>query len=248
MEYFLGEGEVPSETNTEVDPNLTTEEILRKPIYIPSRAKKDPRDLRILDPACGSGHFLLYVFDLLVIIYKESWEDEAAPISKVSGKRLRDEYLTLEDLLRALPCLIIRNNLFGVDIDPRASQIAALSLWMRAHRSFRDFGIGRSERQFMTKINIVAAEPMPGEMEIRREFIKSLDGKMGQIVEHVFKKMELAGQAGSLLLIENEIKTAIREIYGTSGELFSDVDEERWQKAEIELECVLKDYISKYNT
>ena len=30
------------------------------------RPRKDPRDLRILDPACGSGHFLLYSFDLLL--------------------------------------------------------------------------------------------------------------------------------------------------------------------------------------
>src|SRR5690606_27969664 len=40
-----------------------------------SRPKKDPRHLRILDPACGSGHFLLYCFDLLQTIYEESWGD-----------------------------------------------------------------------------------------------------------------------------------------------------------------------------
>ena len=36
------------------------------------RRAKDPRDLRILDPACGSGHFLLYAFDLLLEIYDEA--------------------------------------------------------------------------------------------------------------------------------------------------------------------------------
>ena len=35
---------------------------------------KDPRDFRILDPACGSGHFLLYSFDLLEQMYREAWE------------------------------------------------------------------------------------------------------------------------------------------------------------------------------
>ena len=39
----------------------------------PSRLK-DPRDFRILDPACGSGHFLLYSFDLLEQMYREAWE------------------------------------------------------------------------------------------------------------------------------------------------------------------------------
>jgi hypothetical protein len=35
--------------------------------------KKDPRDIRVIDPACGSGHFLLYCFLLLLIIYEEAW-------------------------------------------------------------------------------------------------------------------------------------------------------------------------------
>ena len=45
------------------------------------RAAKDPRDLRILDPACGSGHFLLAAFDLLLPIYEEAWGDGALPPS-----------------------------------------------------------------------------------------------------------------------------------------------------------------------
>ena len=40
----------------------------------PTRAVKDPRDFKILDPACGSGHFLLYCFDLLDVMYREAWE------------------------------------------------------------------------------------------------------------------------------------------------------------------------------
>src|SRR5712672_1983834 len=51
------------------------------------RLRKDPRDLRILDPACGSGHFLLYCFDLLLIIYEEAWAIEAsAACSQVTGR------------------------------------------------------------------------------------------------------------------------------------------------------------------
>ena len=58
-----------------------------------TRSAKDPRDLRVLDPACGSGHFLLYAFDLLagdptralVGIYEEAWRGEAAPPSGYSG-------------------------------------------------------------------------------------------------------------------------------------------------------------------
>ncbi|MBS0339222.1 MAG: SAM-dependent methyltransferase, partial [Proteobacteria bacterium] len=56
------------------------------------RAKKDPRDLRVLDPACGSGHFLLYAFDLLFAIYEEGWEDADAPKSEATGKTLAEDY------------------------------------------------------------------------------------------------------------------------------------------------------------
>lgn len=71
--------------------------------------KIDPRDLRILDNCVGSGHFLLYEFDVLMEIYKEYGyrEREAA------------EY-------------ILEENLYGLDIDERARQLAYFSLMMKA--------------------------------------------------------------------------------------------------------------------
>ena len=57
-EIFLSDGdEAPGDAGT-LDEKLTQEELLRRPIYVAFRAKKDPRDIRVLDPACGSGHFL----------------------------------------------------------------------------------------------------------------------------------------------------------------------------------------------
>src|SRR5690606_10662321 len=111
------------------------------------RAKKDPRELRVLDPACGSGHFLLYAFDLLITIYEEAWaDDEPPPRPQDTKGTLREDYPTLEALRRALPGLILEHNLHGVDIDARCAQIAQLALWMRAQRAYRDFGVPRSER------------------------------------------------------------------------------------------------------
>lgn len=71
--------------------------------------KIDPRDLRILDNCVGSGHFLLYEFDVLMEIYKECGyrEREAA------------EY-------------ILSENLYGLDIDERARQLAYFSLMMKS--------------------------------------------------------------------------------------------------------------------
>ena len=138
------------------------------------RVKKDPRDIKTLDPACGSGHFLLYCFDLLCVIYEEGWTDPDAPPSALTGRTLRQDYPDLEALRSALPGFILRHNLHGIDIDPRCAQIAQLSLWMRAQRTFRDYGISRSERPSIRRANIVIAEPMPGERDLLKEFLRGL--------------------------------------------------------------------------
>lgn len=210
--------------------------------HIPFRAKKDPRDLKILDPACGSGHFLLYCFDLLIPIYEEAWADESSPRSEVTGRTLRQDYATLEDLRAAIPGLVLRHNLHGIDIDPRAAQIAALALWMRAQRAYGDFQIARSARPPIRRTNIVVAEPMPGEPELRQEFLATLDRPLAGLVEKVFQKMELAGEAGSLLRIEEDIREASRTLYGEHGDLFRESDEERWHEAEAALFAALSKY------
>ena len=210
LEIFLKTGEdAPSQNLTK---NLSQEELLKQPVYIPYRVKKDPRDLKLLDPAGGSGHFLLYGFDLLICIYEEAWNDGQAAISELTGKTLRQDYETIEALHLAIPGLILSYNLHGIDIDPRAAQIASLSLWMRAQRAYNDFNISRDQRPSIRKTNFVVAEPMPGESELLEEFIEGLTPKiLGQLVQVVFKKMQLAGEAGSLLKIEEEINDAIAE-------------------------------------
>ena len=74
-EIFLKEGEQPPNDFAEGRDELSQEELLKLPVPIPHRPKKDPRELKSLDPACGSGHFLLYCFDLLLTIYEEAYDD-----------------------------------------------------------------------------------------------------------------------------------------------------------------------------
>jgi len=204
--------EVERRVCTGMDPDTSQEVLLKAPRIVPFRAKKDPRDLRILDPACGSGHFLLYCFDLLERVYLEAWEDpDSSPFSG-TGKRLCDEYPDNERLKWAIPGLILRHNLHGIDIDPRATQIASLALWLRAQRAFQDLGIKRGERPAITRSNIVCAESMPGEKDLLEEFVSDLQPPvLGSLVKVVFEKMQLAGEAGSLLKIEEEIRDAIAE-------------------------------------
>jgi len=210
-DIFFSLGEKSPEMEEE-DNDLSQEELLKEPVYIEHRPKKDPRDFKILDPACGSGHFLLYAFDLLEKIYEEAWEDPQSPGSEVTGNTIREDYPTIDDLRRHIPKLIIEHNLHGIDIDHRAVQIAALSLWLRAQKLWQEKEIKADERPGIAKSNIVTAEPMPGEKEMRQEFIAELTPRLlGQLVEEVFKKMELAGEAGALLKIEEEIKDAVAE-------------------------------------
>src|SRR5262249_30525999 len=147
------------------------EYLVRKPgeEFAP-RAKKDPRDLRVLDPACGSGHFLLYAFDLLLTIYEEAHADPESPKSETMRRTLAEDYPSLDSLRRAVPSLILAHTLHGVDIDSRCAQIAQLALWMRAQKAHRDIGIGRGERSQIRRSHIVMAEPLVADDQLAKEF------------------------------------------------------------------------------
>jgi Eco57I restriction-modification methylase len=74
----------------------------------------NPEELTLLDPACGSGHILVEAYDLFKAIYQER------------GYRARD-----------IPTLILRKNLFGLEIDDRAAQLAAFALMVKARADDR---------------------------------------------------------------------------------------------------------------
>jgi len=198
-EVFLKEGEQPPQDAYDGRANLSQEELLKLPVHIPYRPKKDPREMKILDPACGSGHFLLYCFDLLMTIYEEAYADPDL------GPALQRDCPKLEDV----PGLILAHNLHGIDIDLRCSQIAALALWLRCQRAYQEMGL-KKDRPKITRSNFVCAEPMPGEDQMLKDFVGQLEPKfLGQVVNVVFDKMKLAGEAGSLLQIEEEIRDAV---------------------------------------
>ena len=75
-----------------------------------------PEEIKICDPACGSGHMLTYAFDLLYAIYEEE------------GYAASD-----------IPTLILTNNLFGLELDERAGALAAFALTMKARGEQRRF-------------------------------------------------------------------------------------------------------------
>lgn len=216
-EFFLQHGEQAPDTESTEDEALSQEELLQQPVYIPHRKLKDPRSIRMLDPACGSMHFGLYAFDLFEQIYLEAWqlEQELGPDAfqrEVNQQALQASFSSLDEFRTQIPKLIIENNIHGVDIDPRAVQIAGLSLWQRAQRAWQQLGIKPQQRPVIVKSNIVCAEPMPGDKVLLQEFTSQLNPPvLGQLLEVIFDKMQLAGEAGTLLKIEEEIQTAIKD-------------------------------------
>jgi hypothetical protein len=201
--------------------NLSQEELLKQPVFIPHRPVKDPREIRLLDPACGSMHFGLYAFDLFETIYEEAWDKGMCPA-------LHEAYSEKTDYLSNVPRLIIEHNIHGIDIDPRAAQIAGLALWLRAQRSWQSAGLLATQRPKVERSNIVCAEPMPGDKEQLGEFTAQLHPAIALMVAAIFDKMQLAGEAGSLLKIEEEItslvddaKAAWKQIGKHEGEMFS---------------------------
>ena len=176
------------------------------------RPRKDPRDIRVLDPACGSGHFLLYCFDLLLTIYEEAWAAEASDTrSNATARTLRDDYPDRASLERAMPALILEHNLHGVDIDPRAAQIAALALWLRAQRAWQDLRIPPAERPTVRRTHLVVAEPMPGDAALVEEFAARLDPPLlRDLFRTMVSEMRLAGELGTLVPVEAGIATELR--------------------------------------
>lgn len=100
LPYYIGHGEQPAEVLAQMVANT------------PSTI--EPESIKVLDPACGSGHILVEAYQLLKSIYEER------------GYRTRD-----------IPQLILKHNLYGLDIDDRAGQLAGFALLMLARQDDR---------------------------------------------------------------------------------------------------------------
>jgi len=124
------------------------------PYYIEGDAETDflvinkPEEIKLLDPACGSGHMLTYAFDLLSLIYEE------------------EGYSPTE-----IPGLILKHNLYGLEICPRAAQLAQLALVFKAReQSRRFFQPGQLVQPQITELQDVQFEE--GELN---DYIEALD-------------------------------------------------------------------------
>lgn len=157
-----------------------------------------PEDISLCDPACGSGHILVYAFELLAKMYLER------------GYRERE-----------IPGLVLSKNLHGMEIDPRAAQIARLALAMCARGLDRRF-FGRGVQADIAVLAPVALGegdiPHGSALEKRKDLLDAL--------AHL-------DEAGSLLAPAEGDLAAIREAIELTGDggLFGSSSRERLQRA-----------------
>ncbi|WP_142804162.1 SAM-dependent methyltransferase [Tepidiphilus sp. J10] len=228
--------------------------LLVRPDEQPQAAAKlrDPRTLKLLDPACGSMHFGLYAFDLFLDIYREAWAWEqqhgpgsldVSPQPQAALKPLCQTYQDEAAFLRDVPRLIIEHNLYGVDIDPRAVQIASLALWLRAQRAWHDAGVKAKDRPLIRRGHVVAAIAPPAERELRAQFAASLDQRDAELFEKTLQLLKGLPELGVLLQVERELPHLIRQVYvGTGTGLFAEEEQENWQRAEARLRTALTEF------
>ncbi|MFN7608557.1 MAG: Eco57I restriction-modification methylase domain-containing protein, partial [Ralstonia sp.] len=227
--------------------------LLVKPDEQPEPAKRlrDPRTIKLLDPACGSMHFGLYAFDLFLEIYREAWawEQTHGPgclDSETGGsadlKPLSQTYADQEAFLHDVPLLIIEHNIYGVDIDPRAAQIASLALWLRAQRAWHEAGVKAKDRPQVGRGHVVAAVAPPAEVDLRKRFMEELDPLDAELFEKTLFLLKGLPELGLLLQVEKELPALVRAVFGEHGDLFRAEDMAQWQKAEARLREALVDY------
>jgi len=159
---------------------------------------KNAIDLKLMDPALGSGHFHLVAFDLLFEMYLEEIESV--------GKPGWPETPSVTDQA-VIPSAILEHNLYGMDIDARAIQIATLSLYMKA----RETGYSGP----IQAIHFVTANAAPFDSPSWHNLIKDLNDKgrhsVARVLATLGAQLKNLDEYGSLLRIEEEMERMIRE-------------------------------------
>ncbi len=148
--------------------------------------EKPVREITFLDPACGSGHFLLEAFDLFYAMYQEE-----------------GDLVEPEDICHS----ILEKNLYGIDIDERAVQIAEAALWMKAAVKAFDFAGSHT--------NLVAANiRLPETKDHLKAFLKQHpdDEPLRPALEVIFEGLEHADELGSLLQIEEPVENELEHL------------------------------------
>ena len=154
------------------------------------RGQKKLHEVKLIDPACGSGNFLLYAFDFFHELYVDQIDNYGADYDE-----------------KDIPKLIIQNNLHGIDLDDRAVQLAQLGLFIKARKKRRTIG----ELAF----NVVSSDFYLPEYEtVEHIFTEgtTLDKSQQELIAEIWNDLQYAYKFGSLIRLDEKVKASLRQI------------------------------------
>ena len=151
-----------------------------------------PEEIKVIDPCMGSGHILVYAFDVLMQIYTSAgWNQREAAQS------------------------ILKNNLYGLDIDDRAAQLAYFAVMMKARQY---------DRRLLTRSiqpNIYSIRESNGIQAMTIEYFRKNDPKLKADIESLVTEMRDAKEYGSIL---NIAPVDFARLYARFDEIREDID------------------------
>ena len=154
------------------------------------RKLKPLHEIKLIDPACGSGNFLLYAFDFFYALYLDQIENYGADYDEVD-----------------IPKLIIENNLHGIDLDDRAIQLAQLGLYIKARKKCRSMG--------SLKFNVVSSDFFLPDYEEPRHIFEdgaNLDKNQTELIADIWSDLKYVYKFGSLIRLDEKLKAKLNSL------------------------------------
>jgi len=168
---------------------------------------KRARDIKLLDPACGTLHFGQYAFGLFYQMYLDEIANAGRP-GWPAEPSVRNP--------QEIPAAIIENNLYGIDIDPRAIQIASLSLILTAKEAALQHGFSPTAVR-IRRSNLVIANAV----QVGEEQVRGLVGQVGdkpesaglreKLFETLWLNLKNVGELGSLVQVSEGVTRVLSD-------------------------------------
>ena len=144
-----------------------------------------PEEIKIMDPCCGSGHILVYAFDLLFKIYEEAGYAKNTIAAK-----------------------ILENNLFGVEIDERAGELAAFALTMKAREGSHNYFNKVVQPKILVLQNLDIEKQIKQKFhETKRNYLKEFKDELSEL-----SSFSHIAEFGSLVKVSSKTSAFLKKV------------------------------------
>lgn len=192
------------------------------------RKPKPLHEVKVIDPACGSGNFLLYAYDFFFELYIDQIENYGADYDE-----------------KDIPKLIIEHNLHGIDLDDRAVQLAQLGLYIKAKKKRKTIG----ELAF----NVVSSDfYLPEYEDVEHIFVEgtTLDKSQQELIADIWTDLQFAYKFGSLIRLDEKVNDKLKFMEDKQNmaqmDLFSEMKIEAHKSFEATFFTNLKTAVEQY--